>query len=290
MGWAGSVAPVVVDAGRVSLCVNSPPMHGGSDRVSPCRVALRRAVTVAGMTENSFWTCLPQAQVRGSGEYTVTVVLPPFPDQSGDWPPNDPERAREFAASFGTVDAVLDYHGEQNISDGFSLTTRDDLDWIQVGVWGNVIGISDPALADDGNSWPVLEQVRNLAERFPGAKIIGSATVDRGETHEEAAWVVPGVEPVHSEGWPVEDDPSRWTLEGDPQAVLDACGVTPQMAKDADVAYDPDDPTSTYWGGLGELILGVHRPWRRRKVRTSVFRVRHTHDATDLMEEVWISD
>lgn len=58
-----------------------------------------------------------------------------------------------------------------------------------------------------------------------------------------------------------------------------------QKAKEADVAYDPDDPASTYWGGLGELILGAHRPWRRRRVRTSVFTVRHTHAATDLMEQ-----
>lgn len=57
-----------------------------------------------------------------------------------------------------------------------------------------------------------------------------------------------------------EDGTSRWTLEGDPQAVLDACGVTAQMAKDADVAYDPANPASAYWDGLGELILGTQRP------------------------------
>ncbi|GAA3897582.1 hypothetical protein GCM10022244_04860 [Streptomyces gulbargensis] len=249
-----------------------------------------RAVTVTVMTENSFWTSPPQARVRGSGHCTITVVLPPFPGHSQEWPANDPDRAREFAASFGTIDEVLEYHGERNISDGFSLRARDDLDWIQVGVWGNVIGISDPALADGGNAWPVLEQVRNLAARYPGAKIVGGATVDRGETHEEAAWVVPGFELVHSEGWPCEDDTSRWTLGGDPRAVLDACGVTARTAEDADVAYDPDNPASTYWGGLGELILGPHRPWRRRRVRTSVFRVRHTRAATDLMEENWIQD
>ncbi|MBM7436638.1 DUF6333 family protein [Streptomyces sp. HB132] len=242
------------------------------------------------MTENGSWTCPSQARVRGAGRYTITVVLPPFPDPSDGLPPNDPHAAREFAGSFGTVDGVLEYQGERNISDGFSPATRDDLDRIQVGRWGNVLGVSDPALADGGHSWPVLEQVRNLAERFPGAKVIGGAVVDRGETHEEAAWAVPGFELVHSEGWPSEADTSRWTLTGDPQAVLEACGITAREAKEADVAYDPDDPASTYWGGLGELILGAHRPWRRRRVRTSVFTVRHTHSATDLMEEVWLSD
>ncbi|MFB7369684.1 DUF6333 family protein [Streptomyces sp. NPDC056222] len=242
------------------------------------------------MTENGFWTYPPQAPVRGSGNYAITVVLPPSTEHSPEWPPNDPDRAREFASSFGTVDQVLEYQGERNISDGFSLRTRADLEWIQVGVWGNVIGVSDPSLASDGNSWPVLEQVKELAERFPDAKIVGGASVDRGETHEEAAWVVPGFELVHSEGWPCEDDASMWTLDGDPRAVLDACGVTARTAKDAGVDYDPSDPTSTYWGGLGELILGTHRPWRRRRVRTSVFRVRHTHAATDLMEENWIRD
>ncbi|MEV6594562.1 DUF6333 family protein [Streptomyces acidicola] len=112
---------------------------------------------------------------------------------------------------------------------------------------------------------------------MPEAKIIGGATVDCGETHEETVWLVPGFELVHSEGWPGEDDDTpRWTLKGDPQAVLDACRGTAQRANDADVPYDPDHPTSTYWGGLGELILGAHRPWRRRKVRTSVFGVPHT--------------
>ncbi|MFE9856461.1 DUF6333 family protein [Streptomyces sp. NPDC005780] len=240
------------------------------------------------MTENSFWTCPPQAQVRGSGQYTVTLVLPPYPDAAAGFPPNDPEAARKFAASFGTVDTVLEYGGERNISDGFALTARDDLEWIQVGVWGNVIGIADPALADEGNSWPVLEQVGNLAKRFPGAKIVGAATVDCGAVHEEAAWVVPGFEPVHSEGWPDGDELPPWTLEGDPAAVLEACGVTARTAQDADITYDPEDPAATYWGGLGELILGAQHPWRRPQLWTSAFRVRHTHAATDLMEEVWI--
>ncbi|NBE54553.1 DUF6333 family protein [Streptomyces boluensis] len=240
------------------------------------------------MDEKNYWTCPPEAEVRGGGEFTVTLVLPPFTDHAAAWPHNDPVRAREFAASFGTVEEIVAYEGEHTISHGFGLQTRDDLEWIEVGVWDNVIGISDPSLADRGLSWPVLEQVRDLAARFPEARIVGSSSVDRGETHEEVAWAVPGFDVVHSEGWPCNDDPEVWTLEGDPQAVLDACGVTARMAEEADIEFHPDSPADTYWGGLGELILGTNCPWRRRKARTSIFRVRHTHAATDLMEENWL--
>lgn len=240
------------------------------------------------MGDNDFWTCPPHTTVRGSGDYTITVVLPPFPHHTDGWPPNDPLRAREFAEAFGTIDTVLEYHGEQNITDGFALQTREDLEWIQVGVWGDVMAVSDPSLADRGLDWPVLDQVRDLAGRFPGAKVIGGAAVDRGETHEEVAWAVPGVDLVHSEGWPCNDDPAVWTLNGDPQAALDACGVTAQHTEAAHIDHDPDDPTATYWGGLGELLLGPDCPWRRRGIRTSVFRVRHTQSATDHMEENWV--
>ncbi|MEV0649353.1 DUF6333 family protein [Phytomonospora sp. NPDC050363] len=229
-----------------------------------------------------FWTSPPDTLVRGSGIYTVTVVLPPI--ESPAWPANDPARAREFAAALDTVDEVLEYEGEQRVAGGFGLQTRADLEWIQVGVWGNVIGVCDPALADNGNSWPVLEQVTELAKRLPGAKIIGNASVDRGESHEEVAWVVPGFEPVHSEGWAINEDPALWTLTGDPQAVLDGCGLAEPYSG---IPYDAEDPTATYWGGLSELILGEHDPWSRR-LRASAFRVRHTEDATDRMEEGWL--
>lgn len=240
------------------------------------------------MTENSYWTCPPDAPVPGSGTHSLTVVLPGAGGPWTEWPANDPDRAREFAAALGTVEAVLGYEGERTIAEAFSSATRADLDLIRVGVWGDVLAVSDPALVDDGDAWPVLAQVEALATRFPGATVIGEASVGRGARHEEAAWSVPGHPPVHSEGRPDSDDPSHWTLTGAPWPLLAALGVTPERAKAADVAYAPDDPAATYWAGLGELILGDRRPWRRRKVRTSVFRVRHTREATDRMEELWL--
>ncbi|MFI6848953.1 DUF6333 family protein [Kitasatospora sp. NBC_00085] len=66
------------------------------------------------MTDPSFRTCAPDRRVDGWGEYTITVLRPPFPASTGPstlatvaaLAPHDPAAARRFAGAFGTVDSV----------------------------------------------------------------------------------------------------------------------------------------------------------------------------------------
>ncbi|BDM73229.1 hypothetical protein HEK616_67160 [Streptomyces nigrescens] len=238
------------------------------------------------MSDTDFWSCPPDSGVWGSGDHTITLVLPPFSGPGPVFAAHDPLRAQEFAEAFGTVDEVLEEVQSASAAEPMALETRKDLDFIRVGCWGNVLAISDPSLADNGNAHPVLGQVTALRDRFPGARIVGSAHVDCGETHSEDVIVVPGVPLLHSEGWPGEEP---WTLTGDLQAVLDALGITPEVLEEEDVELS-GDPRYSDWEGLARLALGPYDPWGRADLLTSVFRVRHTESATALMEEIWLPD
>ncbi|MFF7178241.1 DUF6333 family protein [Streptomyces sp. NPDC008121] len=238
------------------------------------------------MADTDPWIRPPDHRVWGSGDATITLVLPPFPDRSEGFPAHDPAAARRFAEDFGTIDAVLEELTPLSPVDPVVLETRTDLDVVRVGCWGNVIALADPALADNGDAHPVREQVRALAERYPGARIVGSAHVDTGETHAEDAVVVPGAPALHSAGWSGEEP---WTLTGDVWAVLDALGITPEAVEEEDVEID-EDPRFTEWEGVSRLAQGPCRPWGRKELRMSVFRVRHTEAATRRMEEIWLPE
>jgi hypothetical protein len=245
---------------------------------------------VTGVTETSYWTCPPDRRVNGWGDYTITVLHPPFPTTTGrstrttvaELAPHDPVRAREFAESFGTVEAVLE---ELPLTDTVSASpwTRADLDIIRVGCWGNVIGISDPALADNGNTCPLLEEAEVLHKLYPDARIVGSVHTDMGADHSEDVIFLPGGLMLHSEGW----DSSRWDLTGDPRAILDALGITAESLVGEYAELDEDNPADTNWNAFGNLALGPLDPWHFDVVRMSAFRVRHTEHYTDLMEEIW---
>ncbi|MYT15289.1 MULTISPECIES: DUF6333 family protein [unclassified Streptomyces] len=104
------------------------------------------------MSDTGFWTFPPDRITRGSGvRYELTVLNPPFTVEVADLPPNDPERAAEFAGSLGTIDYVTEDLGLRKQSDTITVATRADLDLVQVGAWGNLVSVSDPAFADDGN-------------------------------------------------------------------------------------------------------------------------------------------
>ncbi|WP_327355278.1 DUF6333 family protein [Streptomyces sp. NBC_01304] len=242
------------------------------------------------MSEDNFWTVPADREVRGHGEYTITLVRPPFPVGTGpsthvtvkELAPHDPVRAREFAEAFGTVDAVLEELPLTDALPGGSPWTRADLDVITVGCWGNVIGISDPALVDNGNDCPVLEQTEALRERYPDARIIGSVDSDMGADHHEHTVYLPEGPTLHSEGWGGD----RWDLTGDPHAVLKALGITAEslVGTDAELSEDPSD---TNWDAFGALALGPWSPWGFPTPKMSAFRVRHTEGAVALMEEIW---
>ncbi|MFI6449363.1 DUF6333 family protein [Kitasatospora sp. NPDC050543] len=242
------------------------------------------------MTDTSFWTCPPDREVNGWGEYTITILQPPFPTSTGpstrttiaDLAPHDPVRARRFAESFGTVDCVLEELPLTNSVASFP-ATRADLDVIRVGCWGNVIAISDPALADNGNMCPLLEETEALHQRYPDARIVGSVGVDMGENHSEDTIHLPGGVMLHYEGW----DSTLRQLTGDPHAVLDALGLTPAALAGHDAELDDEEPAFTNWQAFGRLALGPYDPWGFETLPMSAFRVRHTEGYTSLMEEIW---
>jgi len=243
------------------------------------------------MIDNGFWTCPPDRKVYGWGEYTITILHPPFPtttDRStlttiAELAPHDPAQARQFAETFGTVDAVLEELPLTNTVSDFP-ATRADLDIIKIGCWGNIIGISDPALADNGNDRPLLDETTALHQRYPDARIVGSVSNDMGMTHYESTIHLPEGLMLHYEGWSGEP---HWDLTGDPHAILHALGSTPESLAGHDAELDEDDPSCTNWNAFGNLALGPRAPWHFETVQMSSFRVRHTEDYTSLMEEIW---
>lgn len=167
--------------------------------------------------------------------------------------------------------------------DSLALETRADLDIIKVGCWGNVISITDPALADSIGDSPLLGASNTLRERYPDARIVGSANVHCGGDHTEDIIQLPGGLMLHAEGWsgvePLE-------VTGDPQAVVRALGISSETL--AEEAIDLDGESDEVdWRALGRLALGPCDPWGRVDLRMSVFRVRHTSSSTFRMEESW---
>ncbi|WP_216590005.1 DUF6333 family protein [Streptomyces brasiliscabiei] len=234
--------------------------------------------------EGTFWSVGEDQGVVRYGEFFLTVVRAPFPGSSAVLDAHDPERAREFAASFGTVDAVLGELGAVSATEGVGLGTRADLDVVRVGCWGPVTEIVDPALGNVGDDFPVWEQAKELRKRHPDAVVIGAATVEHGSTY--GAWAVlhPGGAEVFAAGWHGEGD---WDVEGDTRAVVEAFGIDEdELAEDG---VDLDDGFEEFdWDGLARLALGRVAPLGQEGRTVSVFRVRHTEDTTFAMEETWL--
>lgn len=240
--------------------------------------------TVLCMTDISFWTLPPDRMVQGGGShYNITVVQPPFAVRAEDLPPNDPAGARAFAETFPTVDAVVEELDPVSACEIPYLATRADLDVIQVGCWGNVMAISDPAMVDDGNGTPLLYAVTKLQERFPGARIVGRVEVDCGESHTEDIIHLPGGPMFHASGWPTMDP---WELTGAPHAVAAALGISADVLEEHDIDFDAD-PGEVEWADFATLALGEADPWPMGSLKTSAFRVRHTESYTRTMEELY---
>lgn len=250
------------------------------------------------MIDNGYWTsaCPPDREVHGGGDYTITILRPPFPTTTttttgrstltkvAELAPHDPVLARQFAETFGTVDAVLE---ELPLTDTVATfpSTRMDLDIIKVGCWGNVIGVSDPALADNGTECPLLAETEALHKRYPDARIVGSVGVDMGASHSEDTIHLPDGTMLHYEGW----DSEQCYLTGDPHAILRALGITAESLV-GQYAELSEDPADTDWRSFGNLALGPWSPWNFDTVQMSAFRVRHTEAYTALMEEKWFGE
>lgn len=231
-----------------------------------------------------------EQELTGFGESTITLVFPPFqpfspstPASPGGFAPHDPVRARAFAEDFPTIEAVVE-ELEPGNAGPMSPHTRGDLDLVRVGCWGNVIAISDFALADNGDMSPVLDVTTVLAERHPEARIVGDASIDRGENHVETSIHLPGGLTLYYEGWPAGN---RYDFDGDPHAIAQAVGVTREDLAKRYIDLD-EDPEFVAWGHFGGVLLEPFHPWGYVALEMSEFRVRHTENATYHMEEIWL--
>ncbi|WP_335938079.1 DUF6333 family protein [Streptomyces sp. PTD5-9] len=237
------------------------------------------------MNSNGFWTSPPDRTVRGSmGHCDLTVLPPPFDVDVRDLAANDPAQAAEFAASFGTVDAVVEDLGPRSVLDVPYPGQRTDLDVVRAGAWGRVRGICDPALADNGDDTPLLYEARSLRERFPDARIVGRVHFHAGADHtEDLVWLPDGAM-FHASGWP-GDEP--FVVGGDPDAVIASLGLSAGTLEDAGLDLDEDEPAETEWSALATLALGRADPWNRPGVQTTAFRVLHTEPAVRAMERLY---
>ncbi|MEU8780361.1 DUF6333 family protein [Streptomyces sp. NPDC048637] len=236
------------------------------------------------MADTTFWTCPSDRGVPGHGDdYTLTLLLPPFPVGRVNFPSHAPERARHFAENFDTVDEILEELPPVSAADSLALETRADLDIIKVGCWGNIISITDPALADHIGDLPLLGASTTLRERYPDARIVGSANVDLGEDHTEDIIQLPGGLMLHTEGWPGVEP---LEVTGAPQAVVRALGISSETLAEEEIDLD-EESDEIDWQALGRLALGPCDPWGRADLQMSVFRVRHTSSSTFRMEETW---
>ncbi|WP_438486027.1 DUF6333 family protein [Streptomyces sp. S186] len=237
------------------------------------------------MSDHDYWTIGPETMVRGGGDYSLTLVTQPFTVSARTLPANDPDAARRFAEAFPTVEEVLEVLPPVPANEGLYLNTRSDLDLVRVGVWGNVTGISDPALADDGTGRHLLEETAALSRRYPDARIVGRVDVDCGESHTEDIVRLPCGTMLYACGWPAMEP---WEVVGEPDALLAALDLTPPVPEAHGVEW-ADDPGQMDWSGLCGLALGEADPWPW-PLQTSVFRVRHTEDYTGSMEDLWFLD
>ncbi|MGW7754706.1 DUF6333 family protein [Streptomyces violaceusniger] len=236
------------------------------------------------MSDETLWDYPADEPVERHGEFTLTVVHPPFPGPEGVLEAHDEAGARSFAEAFGTVDRVLDGQGTIPVTELIEVDTRADLDVIRVGCWGGVIQINDPALISLSESFPIEEQAEALADRYPDAVIVAAAGMDLpGADYGTWKIVHPGGARIFAAGFAGEEN---WDVAGEVTAILDAFGITPEQAAAAGV-NPAHAPRSFAWDALAGLALKAVSPTDRRGLMASVFRVRRTEDAVVSMEDTW---
>ncbi|MFG3344611.1 DUF6333 family protein [Streptomyces sp. NPDC048018] len=232
-----------------------------------------------------YWSSPPDRTVHGGfGRCDITILLPPFDVDARSLPANDPSRARELVRSFGTVEEVVEELGARGANEVPYPVERTDLDVVLAGAWGNVLGISDPALADDGNDEPLRREVDGLRRRFTDARIFGRVAFDCGDSHTEDLVSLPDGTLFHASGWPGTEP---WEVTGDPHEVAAALGITRGMLADAEVDLAAE-PEEVEWGAFVSLALGNADPWPWAESRIGAFRVRHTEAYTRRMEELFL--
>lgn len=237
------------------------------------------------MASDDFWTSPADRIVRGTmGHCNLTVLQPPFDVDIRTLAVNDPGRAAQFAAVISTVERVVEHLGPQSAMHTPEPGTRADLDIVQAGAWGNVLGVFDPAFASDGNDAPLRYEAERVRELFPDARIVGRVSFHGGAEHtEDIVWLPDGAM-FHACGWP-GDEP--FVIDGDPDAVIASLGLDAQVLDDAGIDLAGEEPNETEWALLAALALGEADPWSRPEPQAAALRVRHDESAVRSMENLY---
>ncbi|MEU7115439.1 DUF6333 family protein [Streptomyces sp. NPDC046182] len=237
------------------------------------------------MTDDSIWDSAPDASMLRDGTYSLTVIDNPSPHALEALPPHDPARAREVVASLAAVAGVAEELDPQHAATELvPQDTRADLELVRVGCWGPVTEITDAALAFRDGFFPLDDQAAALAERFPGAAVIGSARINFPVRY--GAWVLlhPGGARLWAEGWSGEDP---WNVQGSVEDILDAFQA--RTALDPDFDFDAE-PRTMDFTEVEDAVLRTLMPVDRRGRVLSVFRVARTPEAAARLEETWMEE
>ncbi|MBB4782648.1 DUF6333 family protein [Streptomyces rapamycinicus] len=139
------------------------------------------------MSDETLWDFPSDEPVERHGEFTLTVVRPPFPGPDGALPAHDEARARAFAEAFGTVDRVLDHRETIAVTELIEVDTRADLEVIRVGCWAGVTEINDPALISLSERFLPAQQGNPAApQHHPHGGRDQRAPLERDRAHPEA--------------------------------------------------------------------------------------------------------
>ncbi|MGP3991492.1 DUF6333 family protein [Streptomyces sp. 3N207] len=211
-------------------------------------------------------------------ETELTLVFPPFASHpgtaGGDLRPHDASRARRFVEALSTVAAVLDEGTEISLSEAVPPYSPAGFGYVAVGCWGNVVHLVDPALL----SLTMEEEVAALRKLHPEARIAGETVERLTGQHHGYVLAVPGAGTLHAGSW---DGESYEVEEGDLSALLRALGPGEDMEGEDLLGF----------GEVNRLAALVHTGFDDIEdpdsLRMSVFRVRHTEDAEDAMDELW---
>lgn len=211
-------------------------------------------------------------------ETELTLVFPPFDSRSGtsggDLPPHDPVRARRFVETLTTVAEVLDGEREISLSEAVPPDSPADFVYVAVGCWGNVVHLVDPALLLSA----MEEEVAALRKLHPDARIAGETVLSLTDQHHGYVLAAPGAETLHAGSW---DGENYEVEQGDVPALLRALGSGEDMEGVNPLGLDEVDRLAAL------VCTGFDDTDDPDSLRMSLFRVRHTEDVQEGMDELW---
>ncbi|MFE4334849.1 DUF6333 family protein [Streptomyces sp. NPDC056831] len=199
-------------------------------------------------------------------------------------PAHDPVRARAVVAGLSTVSTVVEELEPMPRRDIDHPRHMDDLDYVAVGCWGDIVQISDPALGEDGILSTNLDATFDAqVKAHPEARITAVCEMNSAETYGKYLAHVPGQPRLSADGW---DDQY---VTGNPAQLLRAVGVGPGTPGAECLDSGQDEP----FIGLEYLDLlacGLHSVYSKENLMVSVFKVTRTEDVQEAIDDVWLQD